>query len=336
VKVTVLGCGSIGQRHVRGVYKMRKTLGVEQITVFDINKERMHSIKKELGGICISESLNEAIQDADTVFLCISTSAHIPVYKELKKHGSFHLFIEKPLSHDLEGCDQLIFDQSKSDKKTIVGYFLRLHPLLLEVQSMIQKKCIGDIVNLRVECGAYLPLWHPWEDYRDFYMSWKVGGGGALLDISHEIDYIQWLFGDIEDIQGYFGQFSNLEITSDDLALAICKFKNGIIGEIHLDLLQHSKERFLKIVGNDGVIIADLVKDELRVYLNNEAEWSIKKFNTNFDDIYDEEYKKIFETISGQDHNLASAEDGLRTMQVIEGIRRSSSTGQRIKLPFYS
>ena len=69
-------------------------------------------------------------------------------------------------------------------------------------------------------------------------MSWKTGGGGALLDISHELDYLQWLFGDIEEVQGYMGTISDLEISSDDMALAIFKFKNGIIGQCQLDLLQ--------------------------------------------------------------------------------------------------
>jgi len=335
MNIAILGCGSIGKRHAKGVSKLREELGVNKISVFDINQDRMSEIQEELVDVEVSESLEEALKDTDTIFLCVSTSAHILVYEQIKKLGNYHLFIEKPLSHNLQGCDQLIFDQARSNKETILGYFLRLHPMLLEAKVLIQNKYIGDVVNVRVECGAFLPLWHPWEDYRDFYMSWKVGGGGALLDISHEIDYIQWLFGDIEDVQGYFGQFSNLEITSDDLALGICKFKNGIIGEIHLDLLQHSKERFLKVIGNDGVIIVDLIKDELRTYLNSEGEWTVKEFNTDFDEIYDDEYRKIFKTINGQDCNLASADDGLRTMQVIEGIRRSSSSGQRIKLPIY-
>ena len=70
---------------------------------------------------------------------------------------------------------------------------LRLHPVLNKAKDLIDKDTIGRVLNVRAESGFYLPFWHPWEDYKDFYMSWKTGGGGALLDTSHEIDYLMWI-----------------------------------------------------------------------------------------------------------------------------------------------
>ena len=77
----------------------------------------------------------------------------------------------------------------------------------------------------RAECGLYLPNWHPWEDYRKFAMAHKNQGEGVLLDTSHEINYLQRLFGKVKDVHGLVGKFSDLEITSDDLSLSIMNFK---------------------------------------------------------------------------------------------------------------
>ena len=80
----------------------------------------------------------------------------------------------------------MIFHHNRTGKHAMVGYMLRLHPLLIRAKEIIEKEeILGRVLSVRSECGFYLPFWHPWEDYRDFYMSWKTGGGGALLDISH-------------------------------------------------------------------------------------------------------------------------------------------------------
>ena len=84
------------------------------------------------------------------------------------------------------------------------------HPVVLKIQSLIKKKAIGKVIFAIAECGFYLPNWHPWEDYRKFYMAHKNQGGGVLLDTSHEINYLQRLFVKVKSIQGIVGKFSNL------------------------------------------------------------------------------------------------------------------------------
>ena len=80
-------------------------------------------------------------------------------------------------------------------------------------------------------------------------MAHKNQGGGVLLDTSHEINYLQRLFGKVKSIQGIVGKFSNLEITSDDLALSILKFKkNNVIGHVHLDLYNLKNQDHLKLL----------------------------------------------------------------------------------------
>ena len=249
--------------------------------------------------------------------------------------GDFHIFFEKPLSHTIDGCEQMLFDQKRKGKLTAVGYMLHHHPLLLEVKSMLESELLGRVLSVRAECGLYLPFWHPWEDYRDFYMSWKTGGGGALLDISHEINYLQWLFGDVIEVNGYMGTVSDLEISSDDLALAIMKFKSGAIGQLQLDLLQMEESRHCKIIGTKGVLVADLMKNTIRYNTESNTEWTENKIEVDFDKIYQEEYKNLISAFSGGDGYIVTGEQAYSTMEVIEGIRRSHSYSTNVKLPLY-
>ena len=336
MNVTVIGCGSIGRRHLRGLDSLKDKLGVSEIRAFDTNPERMEMAIKEAKSIICCESLINSVQGTDVVFMCVPTSLHIPIYNEIKLLGEFHIFFEKPLSHTIEGCEQMLFDQKLKGKQVAVGYMLHHHPVLLSAKDIIDSGQLGRIISVRAECGVYLPQWHPWEDYRDFYMSWKTGGGGALLDISHEINYLQWLFGDIEEVQGIVGTFSDLEITSDDLALAIMKFKNGTVGQIQLDLLQFEKSRYCKIIGTEGVLIADIASNSISYNSISAPQWKKENINVDFDKIYHIEYENIFSSFRENDGYIVSGDDSYKTMEVIEAIRRSNSYGVRVKLPLYN
>ena len=100
-------------------------------------------------------------------------------------------------------------------------------------------------------------------------MAHKNQGGGVLLDTSHEINYLQRLFGEVKSIHGIVGKFSDLEITSDDLALSILNFKkDNIIGHVHLDLLQFEKSRSFKIIGTKGVTEGSLTTNKIKIFDN--------------------------------------------------------------------
>lgn len=335
MKVTVIGNGSIGCRHLTGLTLLSTELGLEEVRAFDTNPERREKVKKDIPSAIVFDSVESAVTGADVIFMCAPTSLHIPIYKQISQFGDFHIFFEKPLSHTLEGCEQMLFDQKRKGKHTAVGYMLHHHPVLLELKSLLESKKIGKVLSVRSECGLYLPFWHPWEDYRDFYMSWKTGGGGALLDISHEINYLQWLFGDITEVTGFMGTISDLEISSDDLALGIFNFSSGVVGQMQLDLLQFEESRFCKIIGTEGVVVADLMNNTLRYNTKDNVEWTEKKMEVDFDKIYHTQYTNVMSVFSGGEGYIVPGEAAYATMEVIEGIRRSHSYSTKVKLPLY-
>ncbi len=336
MKVAILGLGSIGQRHLKNCVALQQESHLTEIRAFDLSEERRRQAAAGCAGVAMVDTLDAAAKGADAVLVCTPTSRHISAINELNRHGRYHLFIEKPLAHMLEGCDELIFQQERAKKVAVVGYLLRFHPVLHGLKAKLSAGVLGRVLSVRAESGFYLPQWHPWEDYRDFYMSWKTGGGGALLDTSHEINYLQWLFGPIDEVKGYFDHASALEITSDDLALGICRFKNGAYGEIHLDLLQFDESRYCKVVGTEAVAIADLITNTITWNKRGEKEWHKETFAVSYDDIYREELREFFNLCRSGGTPTSPVREAKATLDVVEGVRRSHALGGAVRLPLYA
>ena len=110
-------------------------------------------------------------------------------------------------------------------------------------REVIDAQVVGKPLYVHGEFSEYLPDWHPWEDYRSFYMAKKALGGGSLLDQSHIMDMAHWCFGSVKEVFGFSGRVSSLEVETDDLAEIQVRFTSGLVGTIHQDMFgrQHSK-----------------------------------------------------------------------------------------------
>ncbi|MDA1306145.1 MAG: Gfo/Idh/MocA family oxidoreductase [Acidobacteria bacterium] len=335
MNVAVIGAGSIGQRHVRGVARLRDELGVKAIRVYDPNEERRQAAVKLGTDITACDSVSDALTGVEAVLICAPTSLHTQVMRELLDAGNFHVFMEKPLASDAAGWATLIEEQTRRGKVFGVGYLLRKHPVLNRLRGLLADGALGRVLHVRAESGFYLPYWHPHEDYRHFYMSSRTGGGGALLDTSHEIDYLTWLFGKVDEVQGTVQTISDLEITSDDMVLATFRFRSGVVGQVHLDLLQFDESRYCKVIGTKAVVRADIKTNELHLWAEGDKEWTVEKFSVEWDEVYGDEYRDFFRVCRGGEAPLVPGRDALHVMEIIEATRRSHSSGTRVRLPLW-
>jgi predicted dehydrogenase len=100
------------------------------------------------------------------------------------------ILIEKPLSVSTAGIDELAALAEGKNVKVLVGYVLRYSHSFQYFQKMIKSRNVGEPLFVRVECGSYLPDWRPGQDYRKSASAKPVLGGGVLLELSHELDYV--------------------------------------------------------------------------------------------------------------------------------------------------
>lgn len=331
----IIGLGSIGNRHLRGLTKYADEFGIDKILISDLSEDRLSSSLSN-SSLAVEASLEEIKSSADSVFICTPTYHHLPALKDLYSSSVKKIYLEKPLSSEIDGWRHLVEDDLRGRNNMIVrvGYMLRFHPVVQKIKTLLSPDIVGQIFHARVASGFYLPFWHPDEDYRSFYMSSRAQGGGVLLDTSHEIDYLTWLLGPVDNLRASVERVSNLDIMADDLARISGSLKNGTSFDIHLDLLQFEEERTCKFICENAVITGSLTSGEISLSHLNPSLSQKLKLDIDFDSIYYQSYKEFF----SQHKSLvqASLSDSYHVLEVIEGARHSSAFLTSCKLPLWT
>lgn len=327
MKVVLIGYGSIGKRHVSNLLKMSKI----EIIICTKQKIRNPSTKK----IKIVKSVSDCIKEKPDIGIVSNESSfHLKIAIKLASAG-IDLFVEKPLSNSLSGTKELVSMIKKNNLVTQMGCQLRFHKCLKEIKQLVLNKKLGKIISVRAECGSYLPDWHPSEDYRKSYASRKDLGGGVILTNIHEIDYLYWFFGEITEVFSIAKNSGNLKISVDDLAVGILKFKNNIIGEIHLDYLQKPENRNCKIVGTKGTLVWESETNLVKFYDNKNKKWSkvFKWSNYDRNQMFKEEIDHFINCVKNRRQSINPIEkDGIITTKIALAMIKSSKTCKVIKI----
>jgi len=187
VKFLIGGLGSVGRRHLRNLIK----LGERDILLYRTHRSTLP--EAELAGFPVETDLRTALQHKpDAVIVSNPTALHMDVAIPAARAGC-HLFLEKPVSHSLDGLDELDNALCEGGGRLLVGFQFRFHPGLQRLSRLLAEGVIGRPLSARACWGEYLPGWHPWEDYRQSYSARPELGGGVILTLCHPFDYLRWL-----------------------------------------------------------------------------------------------------------------------------------------------
>ena len=307
----VVGSGSIGRRHMRNL----RQLGMSRIAACDTDAERLAPMIQELKVESFSdyEKALGAVKP-QAVLICTPPSLHVRQALAAARAGA-HVFIEKPVSHSMEGMAELASAAEKHKVVVQVGYNMRFHAGIRELHRIMRENVIGRILWARAEVGQYLPDWRPWQDYRQSYTARRALGGGILLDGSHEIDYMLWMLGRPIDVRCLSGKVSKLEMDVEDCATVLLRFASGAQADIHLDCVQRTASRSCKLVGENGTAEWDAGTEKVRVRLAGEDHWRETPAPEN--DTYLEEMKDFLLCIRESRRPLVGLEDGRNALAVV-------------------
>lgn len=326
MKVLVIGCGSIGRRHLKNLAE----LGVSERVACDLSAARLEQVRSECGVEALHTDLDAALATGpDAAIVCPVTAAHVPVARRALDAGC-HLMVEKPVSHTEAGVESLVRDAAERRRVFMVAYSMRLHPGLRRVEEMLRSGRIGRPLSARACCGQYLPDWHPWEDYRDFYMSREADGGGAVLDISHEIDTLRRYFGEVRQVAAMVSHLSDLEIDTDDCSELVLRFDSGVVASCHLDLVQRAYRRTLEVFGTEGTILWDYVSQSIQLYTVASAQWELVRYDFDRNRLYLDEAARFLAACRGEERPPVDGADGLRTLKVVLAAKRASREGRTV------
>ena len=293
------------------------------------------SISTEIQKSCkIVKSLEDGIKETpDIAFITNVTSEHVSTAIKLAECG-INLFIEKPLSHSMEHIDSLSEIIKRKKIKVMIGSNFRFHECIKKIKELLDENIIDEIISVRVECGSYLPDWHPNEDYRSGYAAQKELGGGVVLTCIHEIDYLHWFLGQVDEVVSFSGKYSDLELNVDDLSTALLKFKKNIIAELHLDFFQRKEFRSCKIIGKKGTIYWDSDSNLVKLFDVNENKWIeiLKISNYDRNQMFMKELDYYLDCINHNKEPMNSIIESREILKIALGIIESSETKKVVKI----
>jgi predicted dehydrogenase len=293
LKILFFGLGSIGKKHASIIkenydyelfaYRTRKgqeknTLGIEEF-----------------------DNINDAFDVKPNIaFITNPTNLHISTALDCAKKN-INLFIEKPISYDLEGVERLNSEIKKRKLFSYIAYNLRFHPVLEKIKQVTEKE--SNPIYFDVICSSYLPNWRKNQDYSKSYSANSKTGGGVILDLSHEFDYLTWLLGKIDDISGFCGKISNLKINCEDIVDVQIKLKSGINGRMHLNYFSVYPERMIKLYYADRFIEGDLINNCLKI-INKNGKNEELKFKFDLNETYEKQINYFFDNYSKNNLNI--------------------------------
>jgi predicted dehydrogenase len=323
MNILIVGGGSIGKRHLQNL----KKLGHNQIWVLkrkvDSEFEQEHNVK-------VITSFEEARKlNFDCLFVATPTSLHNESL-QFAVEQKLHVFMEKPLIQDEVGLDKTKEILKSYDKIFFIGFMLRFHPLVIKVKEIIDSKKLGEVFNARLEFGNYLPYWHPWEDYKISYASRKKLGGGVINTITHELDLIQYFFGQPKSIYCQASNFRKLDIEVEENCEAIFEYDDKVVS-LHLDYLQKDYDRNIKILCEEGKIIWNWHENQVKISLHKSDPEIIELNDFDVNQLYIDELKSFFHLINEnkQKHSLDANHAILNTTLML-GMHQSSKTNKKI------
>ena len=261
-KVLIIGFGSIGKRHAAILNNFKR---VSEVYILSKRPSKIFKNIKKLSQI-------KQI-DPDYIVICSRTSDHFKHLKYIERNLSKKIvLIEKPLFNKFHKFNIL-------KNKVFVGYNLRQHPVIKFIKNFIKYK---NILSVNIVCNSYLPNWRK-KNYKTLYSSHKRFGGGVLLDLSHEIDYLEWIFKRIKRLDLVkIKKLSNLKLNVEDHVLIageteVCNFI------VDLNYYSLYPRREIIIDGNYFSIKGDLINNSVEIYLKNKNKKIIKfKNNKNY------------------------------------------------------
>jgi len=331
-RLLIVSLGSIGKRHARLAREL-----LPEVEIIVLRHKSCNDVKNTDYEYCVT-TVEDAIKlNPQAAVIANPATHHIDVALPLAEAG-IHLLIEKPISNSIDGVNTLIDICKKRSLILMTGYNLRFLKSLQQFRDLLAAKRVGRILSVRAEIGQYLPSWRPDSDYRVTVSAKAELGGGVLLELSHEIDYLRWLFGDVEWVSAILKQQSDLEIDVEDTAHLTIGFESEsitkpVIASLNMDFIRHDTTRTCTVICEDGTLRWDAVLGTVEVFEQKTNEWqTLFTEQKKRDSSYIEEWKHFLKCIVEGDTPKVSGFDGLKVLQTIDAIHQSAKMGTVVQV----
>ena len=297
IKILIIGYGSIGEKH----YKILKINNHKNIKILT---------KRKIKSLDIIEKKNIKNFNPNYVIIASHTSNHLKYLKYINDNFSeIKILVEKPL------FDEYFNYKEINNNKIFINYNLRFHPVIKFIKNYITNQ---KLIFSSISCFSNLKNWRKNIKYSESNSAQKKFGGGVLLELSHEIDIANYLFGINKIHSSFNSKLSTLKINTDDILILNLICEKIKLCNLQINFFDNAKERKIRIVTNKSTIIGDLIKNNIVIYNKN------KKITKNFKISKNSTYTSVHKSIIKNDNKqVCNLKQGLKIMKIISKIKKN-------------
>lgn len=333
MKFLVVGLGSMGKRRVRCL----QALKAERVGGFDPREDRRAEAKEKYG-IETFAKIEDALAGVDALVISTPPDLHM-VYARMAMENNKHFFCEASVTDD--GMAEVMTMLKSKKVVAAPSCTMRFHPAVKIIKELVDKKSIGKLEAFSAHCGQWLPDWHPWEDYRTYYVS-KRATGACREIVPFELTWLTWVLGDFQQVAGMRGKVSDLDADIDDIYQLLLRSNSGLYGHLMVDVLARYPNRSLRLIGSEGTIewVADT--KEVRLFTVQSGKWeSFKEATSKVEEgysylsaegMYIEEMQAYADACTGKKPFPMTMEDDHRVLETLYASEKSNDTGSFVKL----
>lgn len=327
--ILIIGSGSVGKRHARNLAALEC-----RISCVDPREDRREELAVETPVEGTFSSVGSALNrphDFSGVVIASPTAFH-PSDLNAAIEAGLPVLLEKPVAKTACEAREMQRFAEQRNIPVLLGYTWRWWPPLERVRELLRQQAIGRLHHVQFHMSAHLADWHPWEPYQAFFMASAAQGGGALLDESHWIDLMVWLFGMPERISGRVEKLSSLEIETDDNVDVMATYPDGLRVSLHLDLYGRPHEKFIRFIGESGTLFWTAEPNRIAVGKEMGQIWQEEIFQCERNDMFMAVAREYLAVIAGKLAPTCTLADGLQVMELIEAVRCSSNEERTISV----
>ncbi|MEJ5991366.1 Gfo/Idh/MocA family oxidoreductase [Ramlibacter sp. PS3R-8] len=326
----LVSLGSIGRRHLANLRALRPDARIGVLRL-----QAGPDAPLPQGADLQFHALAQALEFApDAAIVASPASRHAEVALPLLRAG-VPVLAEKPLADSAAQGEAMVACARASGALLMTAYNLRFLPLLREVRRLLQGDTLGEVLSVRGEVGQYLPDWRPGTRYQEAVSAQRALGGGALLELSHELDFLGWVFGPPRRVTATGGRYSGLEIDVEDLAEVTLAYEQPRrLVQLRLDLLQRVPSRTGQAIGSQGTLRWDVIANTLGLFRADGAGWQALQVPALPDRnaTYVEELRHFLRAVEEGAPCEVDGAQGLAALRIVEAARRSMAQGRTVEL----
>lgn len=315
LNICIVGYGSIGKRYLKILKKYFKTYNI-----YLFRRKNDSNVLKDVKQIFKRGDLIK--HNIDAAIICTPTAQHIKDATYFCENN-IPVLVEKPISHNLKKIKNFSNLVKRKKTRVQVGYVLKFKKELDYIKKLIDK---SKIISAQIVCTSNIKEWNKNKNYKLHSSVKKKLGGGVLLELSHEIDYARYLFGDFKSTYCKLTKSKNLGIDVEDQADLILITKDNIRVNIHLSFSSFSKIRECKINTINDYIYWDILNNS--VYSKKKGH--IYKDPVNFDINYLRQLRYFFKNIGDYKEDKHTILNGIKTLNVIMSSKKSNKLDREV------